>query len=129
MQISNKDENKILSEELSLKIVESNKKYYKDVLDFLNMLFENNEESILRIKITKILLNSDILETYNYIIKKYSMEKDLIDVDSFNIDHEYSNEEVSSFICTMCNNLLQRLDYKIKLMSYNNKKYLKIYKN
>ncbi len=119
-------ENKKLMSELQNKINESNKKYYKDVLDFLNMLFDLEETSILKIKPKKIQFNENIIKTYNYIIKKHDLKKEMLDINAFDFNIEYEQEDVLKICLIICNNLLDKLKYKIEVGTWNNKKYLKI---
>lgn len=119
-------ENKLLFDKIQDKINESNKKYYKDVLDFLNMLFETDEKSILKIKVKKISLNENIIETYNYILKKHKVKKASIDVNAFDFTIDYDKEDIFKICTIMCNNLLEKLKYKINVGTYNNKKYITI---
>ena len=108
------------------KINEANKKYYKDVLDFMNMLFETEEESILKIKIKKMTLNEDIVETYNYIIDKYKLKKQTINTKELDFDAEYEIEDIIKISTLMTNNLLDKLNYKLTSYKYNNKRIFKI---
>ncbi len=119
-------ENKKLMSELQNKINESNKKYYKDVLDFLNMLFDLEETSILKIKPKKIQFNENIIKTYNYIIKKHDLKKEMLEINAFDFNIEYEQEDVLKICLIICNNLLDKLKYKIEVGTWNNKKYLKI---
>ncbi len=108
------------------KINEANKKYYKDVLDFMNMLFETEEESILKIKVKKMTLNEDIVETYNYIIDKHKLKKQTINTKELDFDAEYEIEDIIKISTLMTNNLLDKLDYKLTSYKYNNKRIFKI---
>ncbi len=126
MNKSEINENKILMSELQNKINESNKKYYKDVLDFLNMLFDLEETSILKIKPKKIQFNENIIKTYNYIIKKHDIKKEMLDTNAFDFNIEYEQEDVLKICLIISNNLLDKLKYKIEVGTWNNKKYLKI---
>lgn len=119
-------ENKLMFDKIQNEINESNKKYYKDVLDFLNMLFETEEKSILKIKVKKISLNENIIETYNYIIKKHKVKKASIDVNAFDFSIDYDKEDVLKICTLMCNNLLEKLKFKMNIGIYNNKKYINI---
>ncbi len=71
MELSIINQTKKLLDETLEKYYDSNKIYYKEILDFLNKLFNENSESILKIKFKKITLNDDILIEYNNIIQKY----------------------------------------------------------
>ncbi len=119
-------ENKLMFDKIQDKINESNKKYYKDILDFLNMLFETEEKSILKIKVKKISLNENIIETYNYLIKKHKVKKASIDEKAFDFSIDYDKEDVFKVCTLMCNNLLEKLNYKINVGTYNKKKYITI---
>ena len=107
-------------------ILESNKKYYNDVLNFLNMIFLDESKSILKINCKKISFNKDILEIYNYIIKKYKLNKDLIDIDYFDFETEYDHDDVIKIILQICNNSLEKLNYQMSSYIYNGKKIIKI---
>jgi hypothetical protein len=119
-------ETRLLLEQAQNKINEANKKYYKDVLDFLNMLFETDEKSILKIKIKKMSLNTNIIETYNYIIKKHKLKKNMLDVEAFDFSIDYEQEDVLKVCLTICNNLLEKINYKMIVKNYNNKKSIRI---
>jgi hypothetical protein len=108
------------------KINEANKKYYKDVLDFMNMLFETEEESILKIKIKKMTLNEDIVETYNYIIDKYKLKKQTINTKELDFDAEYEIDDIIKISTFMTNNLLDKLNYKMTSYKYHDKRIFKI---
>jgi hypothetical protein len=119
-------ENKLLLDQIQNKTNESNKKYYKDVLDFLNMLFETEENSILKIKVKKISINENIIKTYNYIVKKHKLKKSLVNEELFDFDTEYDQDDVFKVSIIMSNNLLEKLNYKINVGTYNKKKYVSI---
>jgi len=119
-------ENKLLLNQIQNKTNESNKKYYKDVLDFLNMLFETEENSILKIKVKKISINENIIKTYNYIVKKHKLKKSLVNEELFDFDTEYDQDDVFKVSIIMSNNLLEKLNYKINVSTYNKKKYVSI---
>ena len=52
------NETKMLIENSLEKYNEKNKKYYNDVLDFLNLLFDEKNNQILKLKFKKITLFS-----------------------------------------------------------------------
>ena len=62
-----------LLEESNKLIYEKNKKYYDDVLDFLNLMFEDDARIISKIKFKKITLNERVFTFYNEIIKTYKL--------------------------------------------------------
>lgn len=92
---------------------EVNKKYYKSVLKFLNKIFCQDANSIYKIKITKITLNSLIFERYNNIITKYKLSKELFNTNTFDMDSVYEFSEVVEIALIMTNNLLEKLNYKL----------------
>ncbi len=126
MQKSVINETKLIIEKINEKILESKHKYYNDVLDFLNMTFLDESKSILKISCKKISFSKDVLEVYNYIVKKHKLDIDLVDIDYFNFDIEYDQEDVIKIIIQLCNNLLKNLNYQMYTSIYNNKKTIKI---
>ena len=126
MQNSVINETKLIIDKINEKILESNKKYYNDVLNFLNMIFLDESKSILKINCKKISFNKDIFEIYNYIIKKHKLNKDLINIDYFDFDTEYDHDDVIKIILQICNNLLEKLNYQMSSYTYNEKKIIKI---
>ena len=126
MQNSVINETKLIIDKINEKILESNKKYYNDVLNFLNMIFLDESKSILKINCKKISFNKDILEIYNYIIKKHKLNKDLIDIDYFDFETEYDHDDVIKIILQICNNSLEKLNYQMSSYTYNEKKMIKI---
>ncbi len=119
-------ETKLIIDKLNEKILESNKKYYSNVLDFLNMVFLDESKSILKVDCKKISFNKDILETYNYIVKKHKLSKDQINIEYFNFDIEYDSEDIIKIIMQISNNLLEKLNYQMYTYNYNNKRVIKI---
>ena len=126
MQNSVINETKLIIDKINEKILESNKKYYNDVLNFLNMIFLDESKSIFKINCKKISFNKDILEIYNYIIKKHKLKKDLIDIDYFDFETEYDRDDVIKIILQICNNSLEKLNYQMSSYTYNDKKIIKI---
>jgi hypothetical protein len=101
-------------------------KYYKDVLEWSNQLFNSDAKSILNIKLKKITLNEDIFNSYNNIIKKYKLEKDLFDVNNFNIEDFHDPNDILKIVKIMTNNLLIKLGYSLKFYKYNKTTKIKI---
>ncbi len=116
---------KEIIEKINQKIQDSNKKYYNDVLEFLNMLFNDESKSILKVKLKQISLNENVLETYNYIVKKYDLKK-TIDTSYFDFDIEYETEDVIKLVLLLCNNLFEKINYSMFTIKVNGKKVLKI---
>jgi hypothetical protein len=128
MEITDIKETKILQDEINEKLNNDNKKYYKDILDFLNTIFISEEKSILKIKLNSITINQNVFEIYNYIINKYKLNKDLINIDYFDFDISYDRDDIIKIIMLISNNLLEKLNYKMisYVNKYTNKKMLKI---
>jgi hypothetical protein len=126
MEKSDIVQTKIIKDSIYNKLQEINRKYYKAVLTFLNMLFGSESESILKIKLNKITLNNDILEIYNHIVTKYKLNKDLINIDYFDFNIEYEKKDVIKITLIICNNLLEKLNYK--LINYKNSSQKQIFK-
>jgi phosphoenolpyruvate carboxylase len=113
-------------------LYEYNKKYYRDVLDFLNLLFSSSSKSILSIYINKIAISRDILEIYNIIVKKYKLEIELFNIDLF-FDEDpilnsdiYSRNDIISICQHLCDNLLLKVSYKTEILYFNGKSTIKI---
>ena len=105
---------------------QDNNKYYRDILEFLNMIFNDNSNSILQLKIKKITLNKDIFLKYNYLNEKYKLKKKYIDVKNFDIDDINNFNDVIKIMLIMVNNLLLKLNYKIYETIVNGNKKLRI---
>jgi hypothetical protein len=119
-------ETKLIIDKINEKILESNKKYYNDVLNLLNMIFLDESKSILKVNCKKISFNKDILQIYNYIIKKHKLNKDSINIDYFDFETEYDHDDVIKIILQICNNTLEKLNYQMSSYTYNGKKIIKI---
>lgn len=104
----------------------NNSKYYEDVLKFHNILFEQTASSILKIRIKKIIINEDLLNLYNNIVKKYRLKKDYINVEIFDFDEIKDIDFITKFTRLISNNLLEKLNYKLVEINKNNKKRFKI---
>jgi hypothetical protein len=105
--------------EESKKIIQDkNKKYYTDVLDFMNLIFEDNASILSKIKFQKITLNEKVFKLYNEIIKTYKLNKPEFDVDNFNLEEIEDMEEIKKIFCDIAyrisNNLLEKINYKLK---------------
>jgi hypothetical protein len=107
----------ILEESKKL-IQDKNKKYYTDVLDFMNLIFEDNATILSKIKFQKITLNEKVFKLYNEIIKTYKLNKPEFDVDNFNLEEIEDLEEIKKIFCDIAyrisNNLLEKINYKLK---------------
>jgi hypothetical protein len=105
-------------EESKRLILEKNKKYYNDVLDFMNLLFEDDAKNISKIKFKKITLNDMVFKLYNEIILTYKLDKPTFDIDNFNLDDIKDMDEIKKIFCDIAfrisNNLLEKLNYKLK---------------
>ena len=105
-------------EESNRLLYEKNKKYYMDVLDFMNLLFSDDAKILSKIKFKKITLNICVLKLYNEIIKTYKLNKPEFDVEKFDLNEIKELEEIKKIIFNIAyeiaNNLLVKLDYKLK---------------
>ena len=125
-------ETKTIIESANKVLHEHNKKYYRDVLDFLNLLFSTNSKNILSISINQIAISQDILEVYNKIIEKYKLDIDLFNTELFMDENPllnsdlYSRNDILTICQNLCNNLLLKLDYKTDIVYFNSKPTLKI---
>jgi virulence-associated protein VapD len=124
--ISLKNETKEILEKSYEEYQKKNINYYNDVLKLMNMIFNDNSKSILKIKLKKITISEDIFELYNNIIKKYKLNKPLFDTENFDLDDSYDFTDIIEIIKIMCNNILIKLNYNLDIYTYNKEKKLKI---
>lgn len=107
-----------LLDEANKLLWDKNKKYYNDVLDFMNLLFEDNAKILSKIKFKKITLNEQVFELYNEIIKTYKLSKPEFVVENFNLNEIEDLEEIKNVVCDIAfkisNNLLEKINYKLK---------------
>ena len=107
----------ILEESKKL-IYEKNEKYYIDVLDFMNLLFEDNATILSKIKFKKITLNDKVFKLYNEIVRTYKLNKPEFDTNNFNLEDIEDLEEIKKIFCDIAfkisNNLLEKINYKLK---------------
>ena len=104
----------------------SNEKYYKSVLKLLNKIFDNESKTILSIKTHKAVITPQILKFYNKIVDKFDLNKPLFDIHNFDDEYIYSDNDIEYIVERICNNLLNKIDYKLTSYKYNNKKKHKI---
>jgi hypothetical protein len=118
MEISSIETTKNLLEKSKQLLIEKNKKYYTDVLDFFNLLFEDNTTEITKIRFKKITLNDNVFNLYNEIIKTYKLNKPEFDIEKFDISEIDDINEIKKIFCSIAeklsNNLLEKLNYKLK---------------
>lgn len=97
---------------------EKNKKFYRDVVDFLNLMFEDNSKELTRIKFKKITLNENVFNLYNQIIIKYKLDKPEFIFDNFDISDIEDSDEIKKIFCDLAiklsNYILDKLNYKLK---------------
>lgn len=122
-----------LSDEIKNLIYENNKKYYTDVLDFMNLLFEDQSIQIIKLKFKKVKFDDNIFIFYNTIIDKYNLNKPKFDYENFDydsLDKDDSNyrDYIFEIVYKLTNNLLEKLNYKVQryMDKIENKKKLKI---
>jgi hypothetical protein len=80
----------------------------------------------MQLKFKNITLNDDIFNTYNEIIKKYKLGKDIFDTENFDIEEFHDNGRLFKIAKTMTNNLLEKLGYKLDVYKNGNSKRYKI---
>lgn len=111
-------------DESSKMVLDINKKYYNDVLDFMNLLFDDNSKIISKIKFKKVTLNDKVFALYNQIIKKYKLNKPEFDETKFDLDEIKDLPEIKKIFIDLAlklsNNLLEKIDYKLKIKYYKN---------
>lgn len=88
-------------------------KYYNDVLEWMNDLYNDNSKSIMQLKFRNITLNEDIFNTYNEIIAKYKLNKDIFNTKEFDIEDFHDNKRLFAIAKIMTNNLLEKIGYKL----------------
>jgi len=107
-----------LLDEANKLLWDKNKKYYNDVLDFMNLLFDDNAKILSKIKFKKITLNEQVFELYNEIIKTYKLSKPEFVIENFNLNEIEDLEEMKKIVCDIAfkisNNLLEKINYKLK---------------
>jgi hypothetical protein len=95
-----------------------NKKYYRDVLDFLNLMFEDKADCITKLKFKKITLNENVFELYNQILKKYNLNIPEFESENFDISNIDDPLLIKELFCNIAlrlsNFLLEKLKYKLK---------------
>ncbi len=131
MEISLIETTKNLLEKSKQLLMEKNKKYYIDVLDFCNLLFEDNAKEITKIKFKKITLNDNVFNLYNEIIKTYKLNKPEFDIDKFDISEITEKNEIKKIFCSIAekltNNLFDKLNFKLKKKINKNDDKIKFY--
>lgn len=104
-------------EESNKILYDKNKKYYRDVLDFLNLMFEDNSKNINNIKFKKITLNENVFNMYNQINKLYKLNKPEFDLEKFDLSEFNEPEQIKNIFFdiayTLSNHLLEKLNYKL----------------
>lgn len=107
-----------LLDEANKLLWDKNKKYYNDVLDFMNLLFDDDAKILSKIKFKKITLNEQVFELYNEIIKTYKLAKPEFDIENFDLSEIEDLDEIKKIFFDIAykisNNLLEKLNYKLK---------------
>jgi hypothetical protein len=101
-------------------------KYYNDVLEWMNDLYNDNSKSIMLVKFRNITLNEDIFNTYNEIITKYKLNKDIFNTEEFDIEDFHDNGRLFAIAKIMTNNLLEKIGYKLDVYKNGSSKRYKI---
>lgn len=107
-----------LLDEANKLLWDKNKKYYNNVLDFMNLLFDDDAKILSKIKFKKITLNEQVFELYNEIIKTYKLAKPEFNIDNFNLSEIEDLDKIKKIFFDIAfkisNNLLEKLNYKLK---------------
>ena len=107
-----------LLDEANKLLWDKNQKYYNDVLDFMNLLFDDDAKILSKIKFKKITLNEQVFELYNEIIKTYKLAKPEFDIENFDLSKIEDLDEIKKIFFDIAfkisNNLLEKLNYKLK---------------
>lgn len=107
-----------LLDEANKLLWDKNKKYYNNVLDFMNLLFDDDAKILSKIKFKKITLNEQVFELYNEIIKTYKLAKPEFNIDNFDLSEIEDLDEIKKIFFDIAfkisNNLLEKLNYKLK---------------
>lgn len=103
-----------------------NQKYYKNVLKIMKIIFNSDENSLLKIKPKTASISIEILKFYNKIVKKYNLNKPLFDVENYNIEYNFTYDEVNLIVNKICENLFEKINYKLIQFEINNKIHHKI---
>jgi hypothetical protein len=121
-----KNETKTILETSYINFQKSNEKYYNDVLEWLNMTFNDNATSILKVQLKKITLNEDIFNKYNNIIKNYKLKKKLFDIDNFDFNGDYNYDAIAEIAKIMTKNIIEKLNYKLDMYKTGDTKKMRI---
>jgi len=117
MELLIADSTQKMLEESNNILAKKNKKYYRDILDFLNLLFEDSAKNINKIKFKKITLGDNVFILYNEIIKTHKLNKPLFNSDNFNLSEIDEPEQIKIIFIdiayTLSNNLLEKLNFKL----------------
>ena len=90
--------------------------YYEEVLQFLNLLFDEDAQSIKKLKFKKISINEIIFDMYNDIITKYKLNFKLFNKSLFTIEEmdEHDQDLVIKIVKIMGCNVLHKLNYGLR---------------
>lgn len=90
--------------------------YYEEVLQFLNLLFDEDAQSIKKLKLKKISINEIIFDMYNDIITKYKLNFKLFNKSLFTIEEmdEHDQDLVIKIVKIMGCNVLYKLNYGLR---------------
>lgn len=99
--------------------------YYQDVLNFCNYMFISENDylalSLLSLRITCICFDAYTFEAYNYIVKKYGLDVDMVNTQLLLNNSLKDNNTKIQLSIIMANNLLKKIDYKIFQTNKKNK--------
>lgn len=114
--------NKIL--EYTNEIIKTDEDYYNDVLKFLNLIFSTNGNSIMKLKINKIAIDTTVFNYYNDLIELYNLKKRKFDIEKYDFDEAHEMDENLQLVKILVNNVLEKLNYKL-IISQEKKLYIK----
>jgi hypothetical protein len=120
------NETKSILEKSYINYQQTLEKYYDDVLEWMNAIYNDNSKSILKVQLKKITLDEDIFNKYNEIIKKYKLKKDLFDIENFNFEDGSDYNLIVEIAKIMTKNLVEKLNYKLDVINNGKTKQLKI---
>lgn len=108
-----------------------NNEYYREILNFLNILFSSEAKSITSIYFNKIAISADIFDMYNKLIDKYSLDAKHFNIELFFQNDPitnsklYSKNDIISICQNISNNLLKRINYKADIIYIEGKPIIK----
>lgn len=110
--------------EYTNEIIKTDEDYYNDVLKFLNLIFSTNGNSILKLRINKIAINTTVFNYYNDLNELYNLKHRKFDIDKYDFDEIHEMDETLQLVKILVNNVLEKLNYKL-IITKDKKLYIK----